>query len=210
MLGTRPLLRKSRCPKGVQFIRVTTGGQGRLAVEERHRAAVAEDLGLRNLLLTENLLGGLCLKTLAGPDSDTLGAPVDIQEVKAAFKALVAGITQGTDGLPPEFYQRFVGALSPRLEEMYLEAYKKGELLTSSRKAVVIPLPKSLLFYERSQFVKEVKGSPEHVMSSVLHFCICNNDADTQMRRPFHVTFYYCFAKKLKPVASPAGEDAVG
>ncbi|KAJ1143464.1 hypothetical protein NDU88_009773 [Pleurodeles waltl] len=87
-------------------------------------------------------LRGLLLRTLTTEDRDLLGGPVTLEEVTDAILQLSAGKTPGTDGLPMEFYKKYMNILAPQLVELHSEVLQQGPLPESLKEALVIPLPK--------------------------------------------------------------------
>ncbi|KAJ1106149.1 hypothetical protein NDU88_003552 [Pleurodeles waltl] len=90
----------------------------------------------------QTYLAGMHLVTVLEQDREGMGARLDKQEMGIAISAQASGKTLGTDGLPPERYQRFARLLVTKIVELYTEAYEMGELPPLTRKALVIPLPK--------------------------------------------------------------------
>lgn len=84
----------------------------------------------------KSLLAGLFLKL---PDDARLSCEglLSIQEVHAALVGLSRGRSNGSDGLPMEFYLTFWDTIGPNLTDVLNDSWRKGHLSLSQRTALI-------------------------------------------------------------------------
>ena len=58
-------------------------------------------------------------------------------EIKNVVISMANNKTPGPDGIPVEFYKIFWTAIGHIVDESYLNAFDKGELLTSQKQGVI-------------------------------------------------------------------------
>lgn len=69
-------------------------------------------------------------------------APLTTEEIKTAIKSMPANKTPGSDGLPAEFYQKFLKLIGNDLRELYDEILKTGEMSRSQKTSSIILIHK--------------------------------------------------------------------
>lgn len=82
------------------------------------------------------------LPKLTDKQRNQLDFQIDIDELTKAVKQLSIGCVPGIDGLPADFYKQFWDLLKDDLLEVFKSSYRKKELPTSCRRAVLSLLPK--------------------------------------------------------------------
>ncbi len=74
--------------------------------------------------------------------SESLDVPITQEEVKAAITSMKPGKSPGADGLPSEYYKKYVDTLAPILTEVYTEAFEAEVLPGTFMEAVITLIPK--------------------------------------------------------------------
>ncbi|XP_078527931.1 uncharacterized protein LOC144802337 [Lissotriton helveticus] len=92
--------------------------------------------------LVEPFLADLPLHRLEAEQAKDLGSDIDAGEIRSAVRRMARNKAPEIDGLPIEFYSKYLDVLAPRLLTVYKEAKATGRLPQSMREALVVPLLK--------------------------------------------------------------------
>ncbi|KAJ1189970.1 hypothetical protein NDU88_006711 [Pleurodeles waltl] len=87
-------------------------------------------------------LNGVILPQLTQDAKALLEAPINREEIQEAIKQLKTSKTPGSDGIPADFYQKYVAIPAEKLLAVYREASARGRLSDSMREAWVAFIPK--------------------------------------------------------------------
>jgi len=82
------------------------------------------------------------LPKLTDAQRNQMDFEIDIDEITQAVNQLSSGRVPGIDGLPSEFYKQFWDLLKDDLFDVFKSSYKRKELPTSCKRAVLSLLPK--------------------------------------------------------------------
>ena len=81
-------------------------------------------------------------------------APITMLEIESAIKSMKTGRTPGEDGLPIEFYSKFINSLKQPLTEMIQTSFEKKELHDSALSGILNLIPKQ---GKDSRFLKNLR-----------------------------------------------------
>lgn len=163
----------------------------------------------------DSFLSTITMPTLTETQRDTLEGDITIEEIQQAVLNLSMGKTPGDDGFTSDFYKKFIDVLAPRLQTVYQDALKKGELPRSMRSAIITLLhkkgkdpqycgsyrPISLINVDEKVLAKILATRLEEVTPLLIHpdqvgFVKGRSSADN-MRRLLHLMW------KTRNVAEP-------
>lgn len=69
-------------------------------------------------------------------------APINEQKIRKAISMLKEGRSPGLDGLPAEYYKKFIDILAPELIEVLSESFKNKQLPQTFKEALITLIPK--------------------------------------------------------------------
>ena len=81
-------------------------------------------------------------RVLTNEERETLEGPISEQEITKVLLAMKDNKCPGLDGLPKEFYAKFIDILAPQLKEVYEYSFKIRRLNYSARCGLISLIPK--------------------------------------------------------------------
>lgn len=123
------------------------------------------------------------LPTLDASQTKALDQPITEEEVRNAISSMKLGKSPGSDGLPIEYYKKFVDTLAPILTDVIAEAFQVNSLPDSFMEAIITLLPKkdrdttepanfrpvSLLNVDCKILAKVLASRLEKVLPKIIH-----------------------------------------
>ena len=92
--------------------------------------------------LLDNYLGDIVFPKITREDKDMLNLPISLEEIEIVVRQMKRQKCPGLDGLPIEFYQKFLPEIKHTLHSVYQKAVSEGKLNKSARQGVISLLPK--------------------------------------------------------------------
>lgn len=89
-----------------------------------------------------DFLDGVTLLVLTTAARDSLEAPITLGEVQQALGSMQTGKIPGVDGLPPEFYKRYMEEVATRMHNMFSQTLQDDSLPPSMAQAIIVVIPK--------------------------------------------------------------------
>lgn len=90
----------------------------------------------------EDEIAKLDIPRLSSEDRDSLDAPLSEEELRNVLSHMNHGKSPGSDGLPPEFYQKFWAHLAPYFCASLQHAISTGQLTSGQTRGIITLIPK--------------------------------------------------------------------